>query len=213
MFLLARRWLGRSAVVVLGLVLGACPPRGAADEGDRLINDCGVNSLYLLLRLCSAEVDLAEVRRALPDTRNHGLSMAEIGAASGRYGVSLRGERIEPGDVPIDRPMIVLLKSGEEGQGHFVVLEPVGVLGKKVMVLDFPRPARIVDYTDLMKGGDWTGLALAPVTPWERFGPWLASGVGVLLVTLGVVSPWRRRRASSRRGRAPAIDMDQGLAF
>jgi len=162
-------------------------------EASRVINDCGVNSLYLLLRLRSAEVDLSELRRALPETEAHGLSMAEIQAASNRFGVSLKGQQIGPGDLPIDRPTIVLLKRGES-QGHFIVLEPVGNLGKMVMVLDFPRPARIVAYADLMNEGGWTGLALQPVTAWERSGPWIASGLGVLLLILGIFAPWRRRK-------------------
>ena len=95
--------------------------------------------------------------------------------------------------MPLDRPTIVLLRLGES-QGHFVVLEPVGNLGKMVMVLDFPRPARIVAYADLMKEGGWTGLALAPVTAWERSGPWIVSGLGVSLLILGLFAPWRRRK-------------------
>jgi hypothetical protein len=193
-------------LLVFALCLAPAPLLGDEErDATRRINDCGVNSLYLLLRRHSATVDLSDLRRSLPSTEAHGLSMAEIQAASGRHGVPLRGKRIGPGDVPIDRPVIVLLKSSGS-QGHFVVLEPVGVLGKKVMVLDFPRPAQIVDYADLMKGDDWTGLALAPVTPWERFGPWVASGAGVLLAILGLASPWKRRRATRRRNRDPAID-------
>ncbi len=190
--------LRRSAVasiVVLALGLSASMASGAADEGERIINDCGVNSLYLLLRLRSTEVDLAELRRTLPDTEAQGLSMAEIGAASGRYGVPLRGRRLGPDDVPIDRPTIALLKPSD-GQGHYVVLEPVGFRGRAVMVLDFPRPPRIVDYADLMRGGDWTGLALVPVTLWDRSGPWISSGTGVLLVLAGLAPVWKRRRAA-----------------
>ncbi len=182
--------------MTLFLGLAGTPAMSLADDdrdASRLINDCGVNSLYLLLRLRSADVDLTELRRSLPDTEAHGLSMAEIQAVSHRYGVPLKGRQIRAADVPIDRPTIVLLKSSE-GRGHFVVLEPVGTLGKMVMVLDFPRPVRIVTYADLMNGPDWTGLALAPVTAWERVGPWIASGAGVSLVVLGLTAPWRRRQ-------------------
>ncbi len=186
--MIARLRSARWPVLVLVLGLSASSALGAPDPGERLIKDCGVNSLYLLLRLQSAEVDLAALRQVLPDTEARGLSMAEIQAASGRHGVTLRGRRIGPGDTPIDRPMIVLLKSAES-QGHFVVLEPVGVLGKKVMVLDFPRPARIVDYADLMAGADWTGLALAPMTTAERLGPWIVAFAGVSLVILGLTLP------------------------
>ena len=186
----------RSVVVALLVGFSAAGAAGDTAEGDRLIKDCGVNSLYLLLRLCSASVDLAELRATLPDTRANGLSMTELQAASARHGVVLRGKRIGPGDVPIDRPMITLLRSDGD-QGHFVVLEPVGVLGKSVMVLDFPRPAQIVAYADLMKSGGWTGLALAPATHWERIGRWAACAAGVSLTAFGLA--WTRVRRLVRR--------------
>lgn len=187
----------RLAMVAVLIGLSGAGALGETAEGDRLIKDCGVNSLYLLLRLCSTNADLAKLRATMPDTRANGLSMAEIQAASAKHGVVLQGKRIGLGDVPIDRPMITLLRSDGD-QGHFVVLEPVGVLGKSVMVLDFPRPAQVVAYSDLLKASGWTGLTLAPVTSWERFGPWSASGVGVLLLVLGLTSPWTRFKKGRR---------------
>jgi len=192
----------RSGLVALLVVLPVAGVLGETAEGDRLIKDCGVNSLYLLLRLCSSPANLSELRATLPDTRANGLSMAEVQAASGRHGVPLRGRRIGMGDVPLDRPVIAFLQA-KESQGHFVVLEPVGVLGKSVMVLDFPRPARIMSYADLIQSNEWTGLVLSPVTSWERFGPWAASAAGVSLVFLGLASFWTRW-FGTRRGRTPA---------
>jgi hypothetical protein len=201
--------------LVIASCLGLAPtPMLGDDERDssRLIHDCGVNSLYLLMRLRSADVDLSELRRMLPSTEAHGLSMAEIQAASGRLGVPLRGRRIGPGDVPIDRPVIAWLKSGGS-PGHFVVLEPVGVLGKMVMVLDFPRPAQVVEYAYLMKADDWTGRALVPVTTWERSAPWVCSGAGVLLAILGLASPWRRRLATGWRNRGDPRSLTRFLPW
>lgn len=192
------------AALVVALCLATSPAPlfgGEEEDAERLINDCGVNSLYSLLRLTSVEVDLSALRRALPAPQANGLSMAEIQAASRRFGVPLRGKRIGPESIPIDRPMIVLLKF-RESPGHFVVLEPVGSLGKRVMVLDFPRPPRIIDYADLMNGEDWTGLALAPVTTWERSGPWVAGDAGVVLAIMGLAFPWLRRVAGRRLSRA-----------
>ena len=210
--------LSITKIFVVALYLGLAPAALLGDEerdASRLINDCGVNSLYLLLRLRSAEVVLSELRRSLPATEAHGLSMAEIQAASNHYGVPLKGRRIGPDDTPLDRPIIALLKLGED-QGHFVVLEPVGNLGKMAMVLDFPRPARVIAYTDLMNGEDWTGLALVPVTPWERFGLWVMVGLGVILVIVGIVSPWSRRKAvTSRFDSTPGqrFESDGGVTY
>ncbi len=196
------------ALLIAGAGIGLAPGPVLGQDGDdgsRLINDCGVNSLYLMLKLRAAEVDLADLRRALPSTAERGLSLAEIRAASARFGCRLRGAKIGARDVPLDRPAIVLLKP-EGGEGHFVVLEPVGVLGKMVMVLDFPRPPRVVDSSEIMGGAGWTGLALTPVAPWERYGPWVASGVGVSLVALGIAAPWRRRHATGSPDPGPAVD-------
>lgn len=182
----------RSALVALLVVGPASGVRGDTAASERLIKDCGVNSLYLLLRLREAPVDLAELRAMLPATAADGLSMAELQAAAGRFGVSLQGKRIDSGDVPLDRSVLALFQE-EGGPGHFVVLEPVGVLGKSVMVLDFPRPAQIFAYADLIQGGKWTGLVLAPVTAWERFAPWITSALGLTLACIGLAFPWVRR--------------------
>lgn len=183
--------------------LSAAGAAGQAPEDDQLAKDCGVHALYLLLRLCAADTDLTQLRATLPDTRADGLSLAEIRDAAARRGVTLRGRRIGPQDVPIDRPMIAHLRPGE-GRGHFVVIEPVGTLGKSVMVLDFPRPPRVVAYADLIGSDAWTGLALAPATAQERFGPWIATGLGAVLVALGVAAP-RLRRPGTGRGRPVAM--------
>jgi len=197
-------------IASVGLALSSSPG-DEEREASRLINDCGVNSLYLLLRLRSEEVDLAELRRALPSTEAEGLSMSEIQAASGRRGVPLRGVRIGPGDVPIDRPVITLLRPGG-GMGHFVVLEPVGVLDKMVMVLDFPRPARVVDYAELIKHGDWAGAgagvdpgAVGPVGPLGAGGGDRRPGPG-----LAPVEPPGRGAAQSgsRSGRGRPLTGD-----
>lgn len=176
---------------VLPLGLWASPALGLVGDGGRSSKDCGITSLYVLLSLCSRQVDLSELRERLPDPGGRGLSMAEIQAASRSFGASLRGTRVTRNDLPIDRPMIVLFRSG--GKGHFLVLQPVGSRGKMVMVLDFPRPCRIAGYSELMESAGWTGLALRPVSRWER--PWiyLAAAAGGGLTALGLAVPlWRR---------------------
>ena len=195
----------RLALVLLLVGLSTNGALGETAERDRLTKDCGVDSLYLLLRLCSSSVDLTELRATLPDTRANGLSMTDLQAASGRHGVVLWGKRIGPGDVLIDRPMITLLRS-EGNQGHFVVLEPVGVLGKSVMVLDFPRPAQVVAYADLMKSGGWTGLSLAPATAWERIGRWLVCAAGLSLLVFGLAWSGSRRLVTRRCHQTSTID-------
>ena len=194
------RWL-MFVLVVAFLTWGA--EAKAQDPEDRKVKDCGVNSLYLLLKLGAVETDLA---RLLPDTHPSGVSMTEIQAASRREGMVLHGQRLGPGDPTIDRPIIALLRlKPDEDQGHFVVVQPVGTLGKSVMILDFPHPPRVQAFADLVRWGGWTGLVLVPATAWERFGPGTAAVVGAALLTLGLAKPTARwaRTCRGPRGNQP----------
>ncbi|MGO9464971.1 MAG: cysteine peptidase family C39 domain-containing protein [Isosphaeraceae bacterium] len=172
----------RTLALVLVLASPAAPPTwGSVD--DKRINDCGTNCLYLMFRLCRRSVDLSELRRLLPSPDASGLSMEQLRLAAGARGLTLRGARIGPRDVPLDRAAIILLDIA--GKGHFVVLAPAGKTGTVVLVLDFPRPPRAVDYSRLLSSRSWTGKALVPLTVYERaaaFMPWLASLLAIPFV-------------------------------
>jgi hypothetical protein len=185
----------RQILAVVLLVAALSGASVAAADIDR-INDCGVNCLYVLLRLDSRDVDLAELRRALPHPGEEGLSMADLRNAAARFGTHLRGARLRREDLPLDRPVIALL--GSEGIGHFVVLEPVGTTGTMAMLLDFPGPPRIVDYSSLLTMRGWNGFALVPVRPWERALPYAVGITASVLVPPLIYAPWRRRLLSRR---------------
>ncbi len=162
-----------------------------ADAAERRINDCGVNGLYLLLRRCGQEHDLATVRAALPAPGDKGLSMAQIAQASARLGQPLRGVRLRRSDLPLDRPFIALTRHGESG--HFLLVEPAGRTGTMLAVLDFPRPPRLIDASTLLDSPEWTGLALLPQQPHERLAPYLAGTGAAGLLLLGIARLIRRR--------------------
>jgi ABC-type bacteriocin/lantibiotic exporter with double-glycine peptidase domain len=190
----------RAAAVGLLIVACAAPPSWGDDHGadsDRRINDCGVNGLYALLRLCGRHADLAAVRAALPEPGDKGLSMAQLAAAADRLGQPVRGVRLRPEDFPLDRPAIVLLRTGEDS-GHFVVVRPVGRTGTLVTLLDFPRPPRLVDVARLRSGAGWTGLALVPALPHERAAPYVAGAAALGLAAVGLTGARRRRPADIR---------------
>lgn len=179
------------------LVLLLIAPARAFAEGDAdPINDCGVNSLYLLLRLHARDVDLSDLRRRLPRPGEDGLSMADLQSAASSYGLDLRGERLRREDLPLDRPVVALL--GEGGGGHFVVLRPVGTTGTMAMLFDFPRPPRVVDYDALWGARGWDGLALVPV---RRRGSALPYPAGLAAAVAALLSC---RLLAKRRGRARA---------
>ena len=189
----------RRLFLPIGLGWVVATASGASDEEKRLINDCGVNALYLLLRLQAVDVDLGQLRQALPDTSANPLSMADLQSVARRYGVSLRGRRINFQATVIDRPSIALLRSND-GRGHFVVLEPIGSQGTMVKILDFPRPIHVVDFASLAKSSAWTGLILVPATIWENLSPWVACGTGSLLLGLTSLLVWLDKVKDRRNG-------------
>ncbi len=66
--------------------------------------------------------------------------------------------------------MLVYLKQGEHG--HFIVVRPVGRMGKMVQVLDNDQDVLVTDLTDLTSAVEWAGLSLRPIhVDWPgRFG-------------------------------------------
>lgn len=194
-----------SRLVCAAVLLLASPARAFAEANVDPINDCGVNSLYLLLRLHSRDVNLSDLRRALPHPGMDGLSMADLQSAASSHGVSLRGTRLRREDFPLDRPIIALLRT--EDDGHFVVLQPVGATGTMAMILDFPRPPKIVDHASLSDSEDWNGLALVPVRPWESAFPY---SVGIAASVLAASLSYRLR--ARLRGRAPAWSSTRSIS-
>lgn len=148
-------------------------------------NDCGVYSLYTMLRLSQLNVDFAKLRADLPTNPEHGLSMENLREASKKLGVVLHGKRLKFNELPLDRPVIALLRL-DEGHGHFVVLNPVGNLGKSALYLDFPRSPKVVAYADIFNSQAWTGLILTPESHWDRARPWIFFAVGVLIIAISL---------------------------
>ncbi len=178
------------------LLISAAPVATAADEPDDSryrINDCGVNCVYVLLRSLGRDIDLAELRSSMPVPGELGLSMEQLQQAASDHGLALSGVRLASQDFPIDRPAIFLMKTGE--RGHYVVVQPAGTTGKMAIVLDFPRPPRLVDYDEIIAQADWTGLALIPSRPnWPaRIAGGLAVVSGLALGALLVVPRLRAR--------------------
>ncbi|CAN5642828.1 hypothetical protein BH23PLA1_BH23PLA1_31170 [soil metagenome] len=177
------------------------PPIAVASDDDHdPINECGVLSLYLLLRSeTSRPIELADLRRSLPSPDERGLSMADLIEGARNQGVRLRGVRFRPEDAPLDRPAIAWLRQDDEAGGHFVLLKPVGVTGTMVMLLDFPSPPRILDYTDLVASPRWTGRLLVPARWQEGPAPKLALLIVIPVVGLLFIRPGRLRIGISRR--------------
>ena len=132
--------------------------RSYAAPDEKTSFDCGVNALYVILRLESRPVTIDRLLSALPARHPDGYSMAELSAASRSLGLSLEGVRFVKGDKALDRPAIAFFK--DEKGGHFAVLRPVGTTGTMVQVIDPPSAPWIADYDRVLASKPWTGRIL-----------------------------------------------------
>ncbi|GAC1475713.1 MAG: hypothetical protein NVSMB9_28700 [Isosphaeraceae bacterium] len=152
-------WIGpRRARLGLIVVLASAVNARAAGPEETTKLDCGVNALFVLLRLEGRPVTLDRLLAPLPPRRADGYSMAELSAASGSLGLSLEGVRFARGDKALDRPAIAFLKDVKGG--HFAVLRPVGTTGTMVQVIDPPHAPWIADYEQVLGAKPWMGRIL-----------------------------------------------------
>ena len=164
----------------------------APEETTKL--DCGVNALFVLLKLEGCPVTFDQVEKALPATRSpDGYSMAELAAASKKLGVSLDGVKFTIGDKPLARPAIAFLQDGKAG--HFAVLRPVGTTRTMVQVIDPPSAPWIADYPRLLASKPWTGRILTPRDNARTWATIARATAGVALLALAVVLRRRSRLA------------------
>ncbi len=115
-------------VVLLSSLLRASGLRaGSAEE---YLRDCGRNCLFILLTDLGHATDLDAVIRALPPRPPAGFSMSELQSAASALGLRLQGVRFDRGQLPLRKPAIAYINPS--GEGHFILLRPVGSTGKVV---------------------------------------------------------------------------------
>ena len=168
--------------------------------------DCGVNALFVLLRLEGRPVTLDRLTAVLPARHPEGYSMAELSQASRVLGLDLEGVRFTKGDKALKRPAIAFLKDVKGG--HFTVLRPVGTTGTMVQVIDPPHAPWIADYDRVFATKPWTGRILSPRASWWVRHAALLSAVAVCAVLLTVL---RRGRAWSRAARPRQSPLCSGM--
>lgn len=135
------------------------PCRARPADSQFVPPDCGLNSLYILLRLSGDSVDLALLRRTLPPQTERGYSLLELRDAASACGYPCSGISLGPGSLPPDRPAIAFM--GDTTHGHFVVLRPIeGTDRSRIQVLDPPYPPLFVEWDLLSSDPHWTGRVL-----------------------------------------------------
>ncbi len=155
--------------------------------------DCGLASLYLLLRLEGHSVSLSPLAAQLPPRPAEGYSMKDLRDAARLIGLRLNGIRLLP-EKPFPRSNSLAFVN-RDGHGHFLVIRSVGHSGKLVQVFDgFGGPV-VMDWVNLRKSSEWTGLVLLPdATNWRT-----RIGVIVIAMTLAIIlvhAREKRRRSA-----------------
>ena len=183
-------------IVFLGLT--QCNNICAAGVEEKTKLNCGVNALFLLLRLEEIPVTLDRLELALPPLRPNGYSMAELATVGASLGLQLEGVQFARGDSPLDRPAIAFLKDAKGG--HFAVLRPVGSTGTMVQVIDPPHVPWIADYDRVFSAKPWTGRILVRCDAWivRNMISLLMAVAGCILLVAGITRGWRTVRRNGR---------------
>jgi ABC-type bacteriocin/lantibiotic exporter with double-glycine peptidase domain len=155
--------------------------------------DCGLASLYLLLRLEGHPVALPSLASQLPPLPAEGHSLRDLRDVARGLGLRVTGMLLPTGQPAPRSTCLAFVNRG--GHGHFLVLRPVGHTGKLVQVFDGLGGPVVLDWTNLRGSPEWTGLVLLTdqTSAWPRIASVLvlAGGLSVVLA----VPRLRRRRA------------------
>jgi hypothetical protein len=188
-----------------GSPLPGAPPAPSATGmalHERAGRECGLDSLFVFLRLSGHDVTYDQTRAAVP-IGPMGTSLLELQQAASRLGANTTLSRCSmPELIHMPKPVIAYLPEGTAGPkgsvGHFVVVlkaDETGVEAADSAVATFLK------YSPSQFEGEWSGHLLAPAPPqgWAR--PLALTAVAGLWVVLGLCC-WRAR--ASRRAAAPA---------
>ena len=176
-----RCWAFRVAVL-FGSSLSVLSLR--ADEMEPHLLDCGPNSLFILLKLTGHEADLNAITRSLPPRDSAGYSLSELQTAASKFGLRLNGVRFDKRNSPLSQPAIAYIMT--LGEGHFIILKPVGVTGKMVQIIDPPSAPVITDYDQLLAARSWTGRLLIPRSKTDYLLSWLWTALPFIFFLLSV---------------------------
>jgi len=103
------------------------PPAASRDavappEADEPVFDCGVNAIYLTLRLKGMDADLEEISKSLPRDAEKGSSIYDLETYLHSRGVSTDARLMRLSYLCKKRGALsILLTQGKDGTGHFVV--------------------------------------------------------------------------------------------
>jgi ABC-type bacteriocin/lantibiotic exporters, contain an N-terminal double-glycine peptidase domain len=94
----------------------------ALSDEEKSVFDCGVNTLYLVLRLKGLDANLDEIRAHLPRDAEKGSSVHDLEVYLHSVGIKTDARLMRLSDLCKQQGRLaILLTQKEEGMGHFVV--------------------------------------------------------------------------------------------
>jgi hypothetical protein len=168
---------------------------------ERAGRECGLDSLFVLLRLTGHDVTYDQTRAAVP-IGPMGSSLLELQQAASRLGAKTTLSRCSMAELMHrPKPVIAYLKRAagpEAGVGHFVVVVSADETG--VEIAD-SAVATFLKYNPSHFEEEWSGHILSPAPAQTWFRPLTLTAVGG--VWLGVGLLWWRARVLRRVQPAP----------
>lgn len=106
--------------LILFFVAACCDVGYAAQEATNRVFDCGVNAVYLVLRLKGMDADLKEISGRLPRDAEKGSSIHDLETYLHSVGIKTDARLMRLSDLCKKRGMLsIQLTHGKDGTGHF----------------------------------------------------------------------------------------------
>jgi hypothetical protein len=127
--------------------------------------DCGVRALYSLFQLEQHPISLERLLASLPKRDPKGYSISELSKCANSNGMNVKAIQLDKNHSRLNRPIIVLYLIRD--QGHYLLINPIGISGKLVQTIEYPYPPKIISYQNLFNNLAFTGRAIVPVYWYE----------------------------------------------
>jgi hypothetical protein len=158
----------------------------------RVTRNCGINCLYLYLKLNGIQADYDDLLRTIP-IEARGTRLVDLRKAAAARGAEVALMQSTPDELSkLPMPLIAHMERPEGEGGHFVLI--LAVHATNVEVIDGSTAVRQWIKVDEFRRR-WSGYLLGPRTDSNARGIALASmiGFGCVLGYVAVSHPWRAR--------------------
>jgi hypothetical protein len=176
---------------------------------ERASRECGLNSLFVLLRLSGHDVTYDQTREVVP-VGPSGTSLLELHQAASRLGVKTAVYQCSMAElVRLPKPVIAYIRPPHpnllDRPGHYVVVLTADESGVEALDSTF---AASYKYPTPMWEGEWSGHILAPLPARSWAWPLALTAAAGIWVGLGLCC-WRARVSRQTRAAHAAAALAQ----